>query len=560
MSYQVAIMFVETIKSKQNGKIYYCHLLRHNYRENGKVKHKTIANLSQCLDEEIEALKLALKHKHNLSALLNISDDISVKQGLSVGAVWLIYQIAKRLGVEKALGKYHQAKLALWQVIARIIDQGSRLSAVRLAMTHTACDVLNITKTFNEQDLYDNLDWLCDNQKLIEKKLFCYRHRQNVPNLFLYDVTSSYLEGEHNAYGAYGYNRDKKIGKMQIVVGLLCDEEGMPVSVEVFPGNTRDLKTFTGQVKKLAGRFGCKHVTMTGDRGMIKSAQIEELDEAGFHYITAITKPQIEKLLREGVFQMDLFDRHIAEVVVKKHNGKIVRYILKRNPLRAKEIAESREGKEATIKRLIDKKNEYLKMHRRAGVVTALKQVQQKIEKLKVGRWLRIEATQRKLTLIKDDGVLKEIAKLDGCYVIKSDVPKELSSARTIHNRYKDLAFVEHAFRTMKSDFLEVRPVHVRIEEHTRAHVLVVMLAYMIVRELRRLWSDINITVKEGIKSLDTLCSTYILNKGKVICQKIPVPNEQNHKLLKAASVMLPEALPSKGIKVATKRTLIKKQ
>jgi hypothetical protein len=164
-------------------------------------------------------------------------------EGRSVGAVWVIYDMARRLGIEAALGTDFAGKLALWQVMARVIDQGSRLSAVRLAQTHAACEVLHLSRGFDENDLYDNLAWLADNQRTIERRLFTTRRGDRQPTLFLYDVTSSYLEGQCNAFAAFGYNRDGKTGKKQVVLGLLCDEEGMPVSVDVFAGNTPDMIT-----------------------------------------------------------------------------------------------------------------------------------------------------------------------------------------------------------------------------------------------------------------------------------------------------------------------------
>lgn len=203
-----------------------------------------------------------------------------------------------------------------------MIDQGSRLSAVRLAQTHAACDVLDIRRGFDENDLYENLAWLSDNQLGIERRLFSARRGKDIPRLFLYDVTSSYLEGRKSYFGEYGYNRDNKKGKKQIVIGLLCDESGEAVSTEVFAGNTHDPQTFASQVRKVAERFGCKEVTFVGDRltasiaqagGMIKNAQIKELPE-GFHSITAITKPQIKSLVTQWVIQRELFDKEVCEV------------------------------------------------------------------------------------------------------------------------------------------------------------------------------------------------------------------------------------------------------
>ena len=350
-------MFVDSCTYKANGKTYTRHLLRESFRENGTVRHRTIANLSKASDDEIQAIKLALKNKHQLEQLGNIDQDIDVQQGLSVGAVMTLWQLAQRIGLVQALGSSQDAKRALWQVFARVIDQGSRLSAVRLATAHAACDVLGLD-AFNEDDLYQNLDWLTENQARIEDQLFGSRYGQKKPELYLYDVTSSYFEGVCNELAAFGYNRDGKRGKMQVVYGLLCDAAGVPVSISAFDGNTTDTKTFGQQIHKVAQRFGGAAVTLVGDRGMIKGPQIEQLQaekDHEFHYITAITKPQIETLLKQGLIQMELFDEQVAEVTTDDD----VRYVLRRNPTRAAEMAETRQSKYAALEQLVKEQNTY---------------------------------------------------------------------------------------------------------------------------------------------------------------------------------------------------------
>jgi hypothetical protein len=269
MIYGVGMHIVVNKSGGKNGKlIYKSILLRESYRVGKKVKKRTIANLSNCSRQDIEAMKLALKYKDDLSELGSLKDSVDLEEWKSVGAVWAVYQTAKQIGIEKVLGDRWEAKLALWQILARVIDQGSLLSAVRLARFHASCDILGIKRGFDENDLYENLRWLSDRQAEIEDGLFRIRNKDI--KLFLYDVTSSYLEGEKNYYGRYGYNRDKKKGKQQIVIGLLCDGEGEPVAIEVFSGNTNDTKTVASQVQKLAKRFGCDEVTLVGDRGMLK--------------------------------------------------------------------------------------------------------------------------------------------------------------------------------------------------------------------------------------------------------------------------------------------------
>src|SRR5215510_13834767 len=277
-------MYVDTSHITRGGKTYTRHLLRESYRANGKVLHRTIANVSHCSEAEIEAMRLALRHKGELEHLGTLQDAVTLKQGLSFGAIWTVYHIARRLGIEQALGTTREGKLALWQVIARVIGQGSRLSAVRLAMSHAACDVLGLGP-FDDDALYENLDWLANRQAAVEDTLFAQRTKTKPVSLFLYDVTSSYLAGTQNALAAFGYNRDGKKGKRQIVIGLLCDEAGHPVSIEVCPGNTQDPRSFAAQLAKVKTRFGVTDLTFVGDRGMIKGQQIEDLAQQGCHYI-----------------------------------------------------------------------------------------------------------------------------------------------------------------------------------------------------------------------------------------------------------------------------------
>lgn len=547
----MATMYIDISKSKQYGKIYTRYLLRENYRENGKVKHHTIANLSNCSKEEITAIKLALKHKHDLNTLSTEGIKVKNTQGVSVGADWLLFDIAKQLGIVKALGNTRDSKLALWQIIARIIDQGSRLSAVRLATQHAIGDILGLDK-FDEDDLYTNLDWLAKEQKNIEYRLFKQSGKKK-SELFLYDVTSSYLEGECNELAAYGYNRDGKKGKLQIVIGLLCDQDGTPISIEVFTGNTIDVKTFASQIEKAAERFDAERVTFVGDRGMIKSAGIEDLKKHGFYHITAITKPQINTMLNSGAIQLNLFDETLNEII----DGNGERFILRRNPIRAKEIDESRESKLETLRRLVATKNEYLREHKRANVNKALRDVIKKAEQLKIADWLTITSNKREISFIIDDQQLQEKKQLEGCYVIKTDLPESVTK-ETIHERYKDLTMVEQAFRTSKTVLLELRPIYVRLASRTRGHAFVVMLAYQIIKELSKRWKDLDLTVEEGIENLATLCTMEVKINERTYNQ-IPIPNNLLQQLFKTASVTVPEVLPKASLgksKVATRKKL----
>jgi Transposase DDE domain len=547
-------MHIDRVRYKRGEKTYEQILLRESYREPGAkrsaVKKRTLLNLTKYPPNLIHAIEVALKNKDDLSALTSLKE-VNMQQGQSVGGVFALMQVARRFGIEKALGTHRHGKLALWQVIARTLFQGSRLSAVRQAKWHAAAEILGFKEEFCEDHLYENLAWLTDNQEAIEKRLFAFRRGQQPPELFLYDVTSSYLEGEHNALADWGYNRDKKRRKKQIVIGLLCDETGAPVSIQVFEGNTGDLETFSDQIHKVAERFGCRRVTFVGDRGMIKRAQIEDLAAAGFHYITSITKAQIRSMIQNGVFQLGLFEDQLCEVI----DGE-VRYVLRRNPVRADEMKATRASKLSALMALAEAQNRYLAEHPKADPYVAWKKVSEKESRLGLSSLVTVTASDRRIQVTVDTEYMAQIAELDGCYALKTDLPAKAAGAKAIHDRYKDLAMVETAFRTSKTSHLEVRPVFVRTEASTRGHVLVVMLAYMLVRELKRAWKYLDLTVEEGLSELNRICAMELSVAGMDTILRLPKPSPAARQLLDALQVNLPPALPRSKIVVDTKRKL----
>jgi hypothetical protein len=528
-------------------------LLMESYREPGaarsKVKHRTLLNLTHHAPEEVAALEFGLKHKHELTGL-EAALGAQIKQGRSVGAVWALREVAQRVGVLKALGGSREGKLSLWLVLARLLDQGSRLSAARLAESHAASEALGLDG-FDEDNLYTAMDWLDERQGRIEQSLFRSRHAESPPELYLYDVTSSYLEGERNAYGAYGYNRDRKRGKRQIVVGLLGDAAGDPVSVEVFAGNTQDILTVESQVRKLADRFGAKGITLVGDRGMLKSAQLEELSCEGFHYLTAITKPQIETMLTSGALQLGMFDEKLCEVSVEG-----ARYLLRKNPQRAAELWASREDKLRCVLLRAQKRNAYVAEHPRAKVETGVRDLIAYAKKLRIDGWTRVRVEGRTLVVECDDEARAKASRLDGCYVLKTDVPLAAASAETLHARYKDLTEVERAFRVMKTVHLEVRPVYVQKASRTRAHVFIVMLALLLRRELERAWRHLDLTVEEGINALATLCAHEVVLPNAAGYLTVPQPRADLQPLFSALKVSPPTHLPRRLQSVVTKAKL----
>lgn len=553
-------MYIDTSHIRKHGTLYTRHLLRESYRENGKVRKRTIANLSACSMQEIEAMRLAFEHKNDLSSLKKKAAHASAaativvetRQGYSVGALLALQKIAKEIGLVKALGNDRAGRLALWQVFARVIDQGSRLSAVRLANQHAVNSLLNLS-AFNEDTLYDNLDWLAEQQEKIEDTLY---RELGTPStqLYLYDVTSSYLEGGCNELAEFGYNRDKKKGKKQIVIGLLCNAEGIPLTVEVFKGNTNDPKTLEKKIEQTAKRFSVKEVTWVGDRGMIKHSQIESIKALDFHYITAITKSQIEALIKKDILQLSLFDSEVLEAF----DGDI-RYVFRRNPARTEEIERHREARIVSLQKSVEEENQYLEAHKRAKPETALKKLNEKNKRLGLNAWISLEPNQsnpRNIEMRIDEAAKKKSAKLDGCYVLKTDLSIASASKETLHARYKDLAMVEQAFRTFKTTHLDLRPIYVRRATRTRGHVFVVMLAYRLILELKKLWQDFDLTTEEAIQALTLLSSTEVVVNGKVLAHQIPRPHDTVKNLLKAAGVILPHTIDIKEQFVSTKMAL----
>ena len=517
-------MYIEEVKKRVGDKEYSSFLLRESIREGGKVRKKTIANLSSLSRNEIEAIRDALRFKKP-----GVQDvDIQQQTGPAFGALFVVVELCKRLKISEALGQGRNAALVLWLIFSRLLEQGSRLSSTRLAQRHDL-SILGL-KQFTEDDLYEALDWLAENQERVQQSLFAERKETR---LFLYDVTSSYLEGTENDLGWWGYNRDGKKGKQQIVFGMLTDQDGEPFAVEVFEGNTADPKTFVALVKGFGRRFGVEEVTFVGDRGMIKKLGIEALEEQGFNYITAITKPQIRTLLKQNTIQLSLFDEEVHEVVSRQ-----IRYVLKRNPVQAAKIEATRKDKFESLKAKAKQESEYLAKHRKASVNVALERLKSQRSKLGLTKIVDIQVNDRTLQVVPISETWEEEKKLDGCYVIKTDILSQDVDKETIHTRYRDLSKVEVGFRTMKSGLLEVRPIWLRRANRTKAHVFICMMAYMVRRKLHAI-RDHEETVHDVMVELARIARVdLILPTGTI--PSIPHPPLRAAEILRSLKVSLP--------------------
>ncbi len=526
-------MFIKENIKKVGNKIYTTTLLVEGYRENGKVKHNTISNLTKWPSILVDELKKIIK-----GGKVDLLDDLENEQGKAIGALYVLHQIAKKMGIIKVLGSSNFSKLVQVMIYGRILNQGSRLSLVSWQNDEAIPEVIGI-KRFNEDQLYYAMDWLYENQDKIERDLFKHRSGKVTSNFYLYDVTSSYLEGLKNELAEYGYNRDGKRGKKQIVVGLLTDDEGMPVAIRVFKGNTQDPKTVETQLGALTKQFNVENLIFVGDRGMIKKDQQKEISsKENWYWITAITKPQINTLLKEGKIQLELLQEEIAEVV----DGNI-RYIIRRNPIRAGEIKNNRNDILSKFKEEVDKKNKYLKEHTRAEVSIAEKNLNSWISRRKLGDCVTISTTDRTIKFeIINENVIKK-GELDGCYIIKTNVPNEIAGKEAIHSRYKDLAEVEQDFRNLKTFLLELRPIFHRKATRTRALAFIAMLALMITKFFDKETLNLGVAIEYKLRTLDRIQYTtfkLMQNIVKKIPNKLSLDQEQ---ILSKLNISLPRFL-----------------
>jgi hypothetical protein len=293
---------------------------------------------------------------------------------------------------------------------------------------------------------------------------------------------------------------------------------------------------------------------MVGDRGLIKAEQQAAAQQAGFHFITALTKPQIRRLLKEKVLQMDLFDEEVCDVAAPKGE----RYVLRRNPVRQAELAAQRQAKQEALQAQARAASDYLTGHPKAKVRTQEKKLSARLKQLGVEKWLKLAVRGRRLTLSVEPEALLERSQLDGCYVIQTDLPKAQAAAQTVHDRYKDLAQVERDFRTLKTGHLEFRPWYVCKEDNTRAHALTAMLALKVRRHLERAWEKLNLTVEEGLRELETLCVMELVHEqtGRVVTRQVPMPSARQKELLDALELELPRTLPEAKVTVGTRKKI----
>jgi hypothetical protein len=481
-------MHVDRIPNRTSPPAY---LLRETYREGGKVKKRTLANITHWPLAKIEALRRLLRDEPLTG---DRGDGLRLLRSLPHGHVAAAFGILRKAGLEYVLSQggrqpAREVALCIAMLVARLIDPASKLATARLLDGETASCSLGAVLglgAVDEQELYGALDWLVGQQDRIEKAL-ARRHLKN-GMLVLYDVTSTYFEGRSCPLARFGYNRDGKSGKLQIVFGLLCTTEGCPVAVEVFEGNVGDPSTLASQIAKLKERFALERVVLVGDRGLITQARLEEiLKPAGLDWITALRAPAIRSLVEAAAIQLSLFDqRDLAEIASPDYPGE--RLVVCRNPLLAEERARKRRDLlDATEKKLIPIQTRVRRAKKplrgKDKIALAVGRV---IDHYKMAKHFTVVIADDDLTFTRNTAQIDAEAALDGVYVLRTSLKPETLDATSTVKAYKQLAHVERAFRSLKTVDIEVRPIHHRRPHRVRSHVFLCMLAYYVEWHMRQ--------------------------------------------------------------------------
>jgi hypothetical protein len=494
-------MHIETARSHQTRKdgtvrVYQRHLLRRSYREGGKVRKQTLANLSHLPDEAIAALRLVLGGK----TVVDADAAVEVERSAGHGHVAAVHTIARQLGLPDLLGPPGRERdLAYALIVSRVVRPRSKLSTVGWWDDVTLGSDLGVAGASTDQ-VYAAMDWLVDRQARIEAQLA--RRHLHAGGIAMFDLSSSWVEGTHNQLAAFGHSRDGKRGKPQIEYGLLTDPKGRPVAVRVSAGNTADPTAFTQAVEVVRGSFDLHQLVLVGDRGMITKARIDALKERNddpgtpenFAWITALRAPAISKLAQDGgPLQLGLFDQQdLAEITSPDYPGE--RLVACRNPLLAQERARKRQDLLAATEALLAKVKSQVDAGRLRDPDKIRVKADRALRNHKVGKHLVVQIGQGSISWHRDQAKIDAEAALDGIYVIRTSVPAKTLDAPATVAAYKNLAFVERDFRHIKADDLDLRPIWHRLQDRVRGHVLVCMLACYLVWHLRKAWAPLTFT------------------------------------------------------------------
>jgi len=487
-------MYIATVPNRDSPPAF---LLRESYREGGKVKTRTIGNISHLRPEQIDALRAALSAPVSSSSALPLPEAFRIQRSRPHGHVAAVLGSLHKLQIDSILDSTpsRQRDLVTAMIVARIIDPASKLATARGLHSdtlHSSLGELLALEAADEAELYSAMDWLFMRQPRIEQEL-ARRHFLE-GGMVLYDLTSTYFEGRHCPLAKLGHSRDDKPGTPQIVFGLLTNAAGCPVAVEVFEGNTSDPKTVATQVNKLRERFGLQRVVLVGDRGMITSARIrEDLPVAhGIDWISALRATQIQKLAKDGQLQMSFFDTEdFVEIAHPDFPGE--RLVACFNPLLAEERSRKRPDLLAATEKQLEKIAVATKRVRRPlrGKEKIGIRAGKILNRYKMGKHFELTIQEDSFQYRRKTANIEREQSLDGIYVIRTSVGKDSLSGQQVVASYKSLSGVERAFRSLKTVDLHVRPIHHRLPDRVRAHILLCMLAYYVEWHMRRLLAPV---------------------------------------------------------------------
>ena len=492
-------MHVSTTTRRSGDREYTATLLRRSYRQDGKVKKETLANLSHLPPEAIDAIRRVLAGE----TLVNAEDAFEIERSLPAGHVNAALAMASRLELRKVLDRAacRERDLCLAMILGRVICPGSKLGTVRTLGQSTLASELGVDGA-DEDDLYLAMDWLLERQDRIEDRLAARHLRDG--EMVLYDVSSSYFEGRSCPLARLGYSRDGKGGLPQIIYGLLCDNDGRPVAVEVFSGELHDDKTLPSQIAKCKDRFGLSRIVVVADRGMVTKANIEILAEAdGVDWITALKAPTIKKLARTGVFQPSLFDeQNLGEITgVEEFPGE--RLIVCRNPLVGAQRVRKREELLAATETDLAQIAHRVEHGTLLGADQIGLAVGPALKRFRMRKHFQIEITDTTFTYTRDTAGIAAEAALDGFYILRTSLTENDLPAGDVVRAYKNLEQAERAFGSIKGPDLQIRPIHHRLADRVRAHVLICMLAYYLTWHLKAAWKPLLFTDEHRQSSPD---------------------------------------------------------
>lgn len=477
---------VVTTTRKYKDQVYRTHLLRRSYREGGTVKNETLGNLSHLPEPLIEIIRRSLQGE----TFVPLAQAFEISRSRAHGHVQAVALAMRRLGLASVIGAKacRERDLVLAMVASRIVEPATKLATTRSWHTTTLAEEFGVVQA-NEDDLYAAMDWLLARQDAIQKKLAA-RHLSE-GGLVLYDLSSSYFEGTTCPLAKRGYSRDGKPGTLQVNYGLLTDPRGCPVAVSVHEGNTSDSRTFMPSVHKLRDDFGTLRMVMVGDRGMVSQKAIDEMREMdGIGWITALKSTSIRALVEQGHLQMDLFDeRNLLEISSPDYPGE--RLVACRNAALAKLRAHKREDLLAATERNLDKILARVDAGKLSGQDVIGVRVGKVINQYKVAKHFELSISDTAVSWARKPHSIAAEAALDGIYIVRTSVPAAQMDAPECVRSYKSLANVERAFKSMKTIDLKVRPIHHRLAERVRAHILLCMLAYYVEWHLREAWREL---------------------------------------------------------------------